>query len=360
MLDAKTIIEKTLVISSERPETTVYFVVNVDGQTIVNDYRNPGHTILTEYLTDDEYNDMVSAIKESRFNLQVFCNEDDFIRFALQNKDEIKKLNPVVFNLARNGKGLNKKALIPAFCNLHDIPITGSGAYHVCLGRHKFHVNSILSSNNIAVAKSWMYTSSGWLLAQKPPLGMRLILKPVFESASRGITHDSIALMDNCIEAKLLDLRLRFNQDVIVQEFISGYEVGVPIIISDKAVPLLSVGVSMGSETYLGDRIITFEDAFNETYAFYNFDKTSRDLSNAIKKAAIEAAECLGLEQYCRIDFRVTSSGMFYITDTSTHPFLIRHSAFAFAFSQLGFAFTDIFAFLINQRQLEFNDVRDS
>lgn len=186
---------------------------------------------------------------------------------------------------------------------------------------------------------------------------MRLILKPVFESASRGISHDSIVLMDNCIEAKLLDLRSRFMQDVIVQEFISGYEVGVPVIISGKAIPLLSVGVSMGSETYLGDQIITFEDAFNETYAFYNFDNVNNALSTTIKKVATDAAECLGLEQYCRIDFRVTSSGMFFITDTSTHPFLIKHSAFAFAFSQLGFTFKDIFAFLINQRQLEFNDV---
>ena len=334
---------------SETP--LVYFVVNVRGQTHEKDYQGHVDSILTEYLKESEYDDIITSFKQNKFRLKVFYNEIDFIKFAISNKEELEQERPIVFNLGRNGKGLNKKTIIPSFCNLNDILITGSGAYHVALGRHKYHVNSLLRSHDIPVAQSWLYTPNGWFMGKTPPKGLRVISKPVYESASRGVSQDSIWHMDTAMEENLSSLCKLYEQNIIVQEFIPGYEVGVPIVICDGYHPLLAVGVSMESNLMMGDNIITFEDAFNETYTFYDFDQTNPDLSKKIKQSAVDAAICLGLEQYCRIDFRIRHDGSYYITDTSTHPFLIKHSAFAFAFEALGFTFSDIFAYLILQRK---------
>jgi len=354
-MNASNVVKAVLASVKDNKKPTVYFVVNVDGETLTKDYENPGDSILIEYLREYEYNDMISAFKQNGFGLKIFYNENDFINYVIKNTKELEQLEPIVFNLARNGKGLNKKALIPAFCNFSDISITGSGAYHVCLGRHKYHVNSLLRSHGIPVANSWLYTKNGWLMGKTPPKDLRIIAKPAFESASRGISSNSIAFVKDGIEEMLQDVCKKFKQDVIVQEFISGYEVGVPVIIDSRPYPLLSVGVSMGSDDAMGDKIITFDDAFNETYSFYNFSEKKPKISEGLQQSAIEAAMLLGLEQYCRIDFRVKLDGSFYIMDTSTHPFIIKHSAFAFAFNELGFSFSDLFAYLVYQRQLKHN-----
>ena len=206
----------------------IYFVVNVAGKTDSVDYLDIEQSILTEYLTEEEYDVMIEALKRNRFKIQVFNNELHFINFVLNNKMDYSHI--IVFNLARNGKGLNKKALIPAFCQLYNIKYTGSGAYNVCLGRHKYHVNCILQSKGLPVPKTWYFTDTGWLLNDEPPINQKVILKPSFESASRGITDKSITLYSTETKKQVQKLQQQFEQSIMVQQFIEGYEVQVPII----------------------------------------------------------------------------------------------------------------------------------
>ena len=330
------------------PEITVFFVVNVAGKTDIQDYNNVEQSILTEYLTEEEYDTMINALKISGFKVRVFYNEVQFINFITENARTLDLANIIVFNLARNGKGLNKKALIPSFCQLYGIKITGSDAYHVCLGRHKYHVNCILSSKNIPVPKTWCYTRNGWLLNDPPSTSTRLIIKPAFESASRGINNASIILYTYAKEQQIQKLQSEFEQDILVQEFISGYEVQVPVIkLNGKYRALMTVGIDMDGSPLLNDKVITYNIAYDETYNFYNFADINGALAKQLMENAESACAILGLNHYGRFDFRITPDGFFYITDISTHPFLIRHSAFAFMFSFLGLKYEDIFLLLI-------------
>lgn len=326
----------------------IYFVVNVAGKTEFIDYANSEQSILTEYLTEEEYDVMITALKRSKFNVKLFNSEKHFIQFILQNEDSIDFEHTIVFNLARNGKGLNKKALIPSFCQLYNIKHTGSGAYNVCLGRHKFHTNCILHSKGLPVPQTWYYTDNGWLLNEIPPQNKELIIKPSFESASRGITENSIISYCEESQKRIKKLQYQYEQNIIVQEFICGYEVQVPIIKFDgQILPLMAVGINMKNNPLLSKQIITYDVAYDETYSFYDFADIDSSLANEIMKTATKACAVLNLEHYCRFDFRIDLDGNFYITDISTHPFLIKHSAFAFAFSAMNLEYEDIFLTLI-------------
>lgn len=326
----------------------IYFVVNVAEKTEFIDYSHSEQSILTEYLTEEEYDVMITALKECKFNVKLFNNEKDFIQFIFQNEKNIDFEHVIVFNLARNGKGLNKKALIPSFCQLYNIKHTGSGAYNVCLGRHKFHTNCILQSKGLPVPQTWYYTDGGWLLNKIPPQNIELIIKPSFESASRGITEDSIVSYCEESQKHIENLQYQYEQNIIVQEFICGYEVQVPIIKFDgQILPLMAVGININDNPLLSNQIITYNVAYDETYNFYNFADIDSVLANEIMRTAAEACAVLNLEHYCRFDFRIDLKGNFFITDISTHPFLIKHSAFAFAFSSFGLAYKDIFLTLI-------------
>lgn len=322
---------------------TICFVTNVDGKTDIKDYPMTGDSILTEYFTEDEYNTILNAIKEIGFYVKVFFNEIEFINYVINSKNE----NILVFNLARNGKGLCKKALIPSFCEFYNIPHTGSNAYTVCLGRHKFHYNKLLSSFNLNVVRSWLYSNQGWLFDEHPPIGTKIIVKPTFESASRGVRSTSIFIYENN-DMPIRALQNEFQQDIIVQEFISGYEIQIPIIMDGNIPSAVDViGISMDNDLCLKDKVITYDLAFSEAYNFYSFNNCSSLAKKNILHTSEKIAEVLGMKNYGRCDYRLTEDGKFYLTDISTHPYLIYHSAFAFVFLNLGYKYSDIFAYII-------------
>lgn len=341
--------EKVRLMGQIASEFEIFFVVNVVGKTNIHDYKNVGQSILTEYLTEEEYDVMISALKKSGFKIRVFYNEIYFMNYIISNAETLDFGHIIVFNLARNGKGLNKKALIPSFCQLYGLRLTGSDAYHVCLGRHKYHVNCILASKNIIVPHTWCYSQNGWLLNESPALDVKLIIKPAFESASRGINDTSINYYSDKLVQQIKNLHDEYEQDILAQEFIPGYEVQVPVIkLNGKYFAPMAVGINMDNDCLLNNKIITYDIAYDETYNFYDFSKINESLAQQLKRTAESACSILGLQHYGRFDFRIDSNGRFYITDISTHPFLIKHSAFAYMFSVLNLKYEDIFLLLID------------
>lgn len=327
----------------------IFFVVNVVGKTNIYDYKNVEQSILTEYLTEEEYNAMITALKRSGFKVRVFNNEIYFMNYIINNAETLNYEQIIVFNLARNGKGLNKKALIPSFCQLYNLRLTGSDAYHVCLGRHKYHVNCILASKNISVPHTWCFSKNGWLNNETPPQDIKLIIKPAFESASRGINSTSIDYYSDKLIQQIKHLQDEFEQDILIQEFIAGYEVQVPVIkLKEKYFAPMAIGINMDDNPLLLNKIITYDIAYDETYNFYDFSVINEPLAQQLMRTAELACAILGLEHYGRFDFRIDTNGIFYITDISTHPFLIKHSAFAYMFSALNLEYEDIFLLLTN------------
>ena len=325
----------------------VLFVANVVDKTVIKDFRNTPDSIITEYFTEDEYNQMLLAIRQNGYHVNVFFDEDEFIKFIIKHESSAILSKCVVFNFARNGSGLCKKSLIPSLCDVYKLPSTGSNAYMTCLGRHKFHYNAILKLNGINAVNSWSYTGRGWLNGMEPPKNSKLIAKPTYESASRGVRESSVFEYNTDSMALLDSLCNEFEQDIIVQEFISGYEVQVPLIIGTEPIALQPVAITMNHSANLGNKIITYDLAFSEEYNFTTYATINKDISDKLVAEAIRTAKCLGMENYGRVDFRVDTNGGYYITDISTHPYLINHSAFAFAFHEMDFEYKDIFACII-------------
>lgn len=337
-------------------DVQILFVTNVVNKTAIKDFRNTPDSIITEYFTEDEYNQMLLAIRQNGYHVNVFFDEGEFIKFIIKHEDSAMLSKCVVFNLARNGSGLCKKSLIPSLCDVYKLPSTGSNAYMTCLGRHKFHYNAILKQNGIRAVNSWLYTGYGWLNDIEPPKNKKLIAKPTYESASRGV-HESSVFEYNADSVALLNsLYNEFEQDIIVQEFISGYEVQVPLIIDVEPIALQPVAITMNDSANLGNRIITYDLAFSEEYNFAIYDKINSNIARKLAVEAIRTAKCLGMENYGRVDFRIDVNDNYYITDISTHPYLINHSAFAFAFHEMSFDYKDIFACII---QLAYQKKRD-
>lgn len=313
--------------------TIIIFLANVKDMTI-NRYDYTDSSILTEFLSIEEYNELLTALQDFGFYTLTYFNTEEFIKDYFNGKFYDSQI--VVLEGTQKGIGKARDSFIPAFCDLEGLFHTGPNAYVNSICTNKYHWTKLLESHDILVPSSWQYYTDGWLNNQKPISNKTLIAKPCYECASIGIHKESVAKYSLEYENYLKQLSLIYNQPFIVQEFISGYEVEVPIIIYQKNPYVLPPVVIYKKENLImGDEFLDFDDIYEDDYQFCLMNTISDSIDRHIRIEALKITKILDLERYTRIDFRVDSYGKCCVTDINSYPHIVNHSSFAYAFEQL-------------------------
>ena len=292
----------------------------------------------TERFSIDEFNEIYQGIVTAGYFVQaIFFNEIDFITDYIEHPQRYK--NSLIYNLARNGFGDNKKTIIPSFCELIGLKYTTSSSLSCALARNKYYFTTLFNTHNIPVPKSWLYTENGTWINGTPENGLKVICKPSSESASQGISESKIIIFSAEKSTNLL------KTNHIVQEYIEGYECEVPVF---KVGDVIHVFPPIGIDLY-GKSVLDEESSEHNQYDFYRLDKhLSSEIVTTIQKTAEKAFRLLQMDVYGRIDFRITQNGHPFIFDVSTTPYTTKHSSFAYAFEQLGFEYYDIYRAIIS------------
>lgn len=330
-----------------KDQIRIILVSNIKDQTKTGDYSI--HSVATEFFSEIELEELITGFRQFGFYLELFTDEIDFIKAVITNQfSQTKKQYNIVYNTSQRGTGPGRKSLIPAFCNLHNIPTVNSNAYVVSLCRHKFHINCILQSLGIKAAKSWFFDKKyGWLFGKQPKEKTLIIAKPTYESASIGIDSESILIFNNNTHKKLEELSKIYNQPITVQQFIDGYEVEVPLLILDEPNAILPVGIKLNDKKLLGKEILTYDIIYNDLYSFYIFDEVQDYKITEIVKTAENVANIIGIKGFGRVDFRIDINGNYYVTDVATNPHITKHGSFFHLFNHLGYQQKDLLATLI-------------
>lgn len=292
----------------------------------------------TERFSIEEFNEIYQGVVAAGYFVQaIYFNEFDFINDYVEHPDRYS--NSLVFTLARNGLGDNKKTIIPSFCELLGIRYTTSPSLSCALARNKYYFSTLFNAHNLPVPKSWLHIDNGTWINGAPEEGTKVICKPASESASQGITESNITTVTSELERKLS------GSSYIVQEFIEGVECEVPVF---KAGDTIHVFPPIGIDLQ-GKHILDEEISERNQYGFYQLAKHfPMDVITNIQSAAERAFRLLQMDVYGRIDFRITLDGQPFIFDVSTTPYVTRHSSFACAFNQLGFEYSDIYRAIIS------------
>lgn len=307
-----------------------------------------------EFFRINEFGEIYQGIVDAGFFIRnVFFNEIDFIEDYIKNPNKYTNQS-LIFTLARNGSGNNKKALIPAFCDITDLKYTSSSSFACSLARNKYYFSSILNSHNIPTPKAYYYIGRDKWLDDKVPYNWeQLIIKPSASSASQGIQMNSIcSTSDSNFADKINILYENTKSPVLIQHYIDGVECEVPIFqFKDTILPLNPIMIITPSG--LQHNILTAEISDNNDYDFKDLgEQVSDDVIQKIKSYATGAFQCLNLRHYGRVDFRVDRDGNPYIIDVSTTPYITKHSSFAYEFERLGLEYHDIFSAIISSALL--------
>ena len=273
---------------------------------------------------------------------RVFYDEKDFLKNLLSTITDFSRL--IVYNSAQNGIGPGRKALIPSICKYFGIRYTGSDPYRVCLCRDKYAINAILSKAGFKVPQSVLYCPREFpsLCTKK-----KYIAKPLYESSSLGIRDKNVFIGENAPFSYLKDLSTTMKQPLLIQEFISGYELEVPVLVGEKSIfSFPPVVLHRKNGLIMGDEILDYDKIYNDDYYFG--DLPIQYDCGPICQTAEKVAEILCLKGLCRIDFRMKENGEFYITDVSTNPHFIHHSSVNYAFLRYGLTDSDIFSTILS------------
>ena len=141
-----------------------------------------------------------------------------------------------------------------------------------------------------------------------------VVVKPNAEGSSLGIDDDCLCYDIESTRNKILSLHSRYQQ-VLVEEYIEGFEVTVWIIGNKNDYELIQPLVISANETYYFEKkIFTLKDKANHIRKYSLPNKIlSSFMINKIIETSKTIFEELGMRDYARIDYRINNNDIFFI-----------------------------------------------
>lgn len=334
------------------PDVRLLFVTNIRTGEFT-DLGPNGVMNTAQYYTRRQADGMARSLRDLGLTVEPYFSEVDLIQ-ALLYGDDSDGRRRIVYTTAEGGSGSGRRALIPALCNLLGVPLLNSGAHAATLVRHKFHAYSVLRQVDVRMPKSWLYGQSGWLGGLAPIAGTRVIVKPVYESMGIGVDDDSVQVVDDTFDAFVTEKAEKFGQPAIVQEFVSGEEVGVPVARVGTTTIALPPIVQRRANGDMYDHLPkTFRDEHIEHDLSHTPFKGSLVQLEALRAAAVLAFDSLEMKGVGRIDFRIDADGRQWAFDTNGEPPPLSKTCWSHAMELLGFSLREMLAFWVGLCLLE-------
>lgn len=211
----------------------------------------------------------------------------------------------------------------------------------------KFHYYSILKSLGIPVAEFWYYHYDfGWI-TEKPMQGLKVIMKLSNENNKLSLKEDSVFNYSDDFEEAIYSLSAKYNQGVILQKFIVGYEVTIPAIIDHKQIytpnilGLFNEGKMKFGHSFMTETYFTNTRALNNEEKYFNFCLVNAEIQDTIKSYSKKMIKALGIKGFTRIDLRIDDSWGIYFNDIGSMPSISPNGAFQAIYEMNGMNYED-------------------
>ena len=257
--------------------------------------------------------------------------------------DELREFMPkvvsgekpgMVFNMAYGIQGQNRYTHVPAILEMLGIPYIGSGPAGHAIVQDKVMTKIILQRNNLPTPGFWVFKTAE---EKFDDLVFPVIVKPKLESTSMGME-----VVDNWDDLKIAVAKQieKFQQDILVEQFIQGREFAVGILGNNPNLEVLPI-----VEINLGDpnKIQTRSDKVKKG----GVDKICpaplpEQKTWELKKLCIEAFIALGLNDYTRVDIRMDQDGNFYILELNSMASLGMGGSLYYAAQTSGYTYDSL------------------
>lgn len=268
----------------------------------------------------------------------------------------------VIFNLAdqfKNNRSFDQH--IVSFLAMRGVPFTGCGSTGLTLCKHKAISKKILSYHRIHTA-AFVTIARGKRIARPRRLRFPILVKPLKEEASLGISQASFVETDEQFRERVQFIHEKYDNDVIAEEYIEGRELYVSII-GNHRLQVFPIRELVFREVPPDEpKIATYKAKWDEEYRQrWGLQNQFAEGLEAGVIANIENVckriyHLLTIDGYARLDLRLTPKNEVYFIEANPNPILAADEDFAQSASKSGLAYPQLIDRII---RLGLSTVRD-
>lgn len=272
---------------------------------------------------------------------------------------------PLFFSASRNGSLLRlveKDGVVPleidlAFPVLHGkngedgtlqglialsgTPLVGCGVLSsaLCMDKDRAHKLAELAGirvpQSLALKKNY---DAADVKAFAESVGYPVFVKPIKQGSSYGITR----VGDESELADAIAYAFDFDDEVLLEQNINGFEVGCAVMGNDELV------VGEVDEIEISGDFFDFIEKYNLiTSAIYVPARVDAELTAALKESAKTLYRALGCRGFARVDMFVTPEREIYFNEINTIPGFTEHSRYPGMMRAAGYDFATVLDKLI-------------
>ena len=261
----------------------------------------------------------------------------------------------VIFNLAdqfKNNRGFDQN--IASLLEMQGVPFTGCGATGLVLCKHKGTSKKILGYHHIHVP-NFVVIPRGQRIARLKRPKFPLLVKPVKEEASYGISQASFVTSDEQFRERVAFIHEKHDADVIAEEYIEGREFYVSVMGNLKLTVFPIRELVFGEVPPNEPKIATYKAKWDEEYrkrwGLQNQFPEGLEpaLVAQIEETCKRIYRLLTIEGYARIDLRLTAANEIYFIEANPNPILAADEDFAQAAGKAGLTYPQLIDRIIRQ-----------
>ncbi len=313
---------------------------------------------------DADYKKEVEAkVEEAEYDVAraLLANGHDVRLIGIQDQlgpllERLAAFQPdVVFNGCECFRGNAKhEYAVAGVLEMHGYRYTGSSPTALLVARNKSLTKKILGYHDIRVPAFAEFHPD-----EKPvrPSELRfpLIVKPLLEDASVGIAQASVVEDDDSLGERVKFIHEKFSQAAIVEELIEGRELYVGLL-GNATLEVLPIVEMMFGDSGDGEhRIATYKAKWDEEYRKRKRIKNvfAKGLSDAVTARITEicttAFHAVWLQDYGRIDLRLTHDDEVYVLEVNPNPFIAYEHEMANAAGKAGMSYDEFVQRIVDE-----------
>lgn len=259
------------------------------------------------------------------------------------DKNIAQKLKDGKYDYAYNalhGK-YGEDGCIQGVLEILQIPYTGCGVMSSAICMNKEYTKRILATNpEIPLAKSVFVRKGEDFKEMTKDLKYPVFTKPVSEGSSFGMTK--VNTPDELEDA--YNAAIKYNDDVLIEEFISGAFVTVGVLEKDgKNIPTEILEIRPKNEWY------DFESKYTPGMSEFVLPaELDEEMTKKVKHIAVLAHETAGCRGLSRVDFMISKDGIPYVIEINTSPGMTATSDLPAQSKVMGISYDNLVQIIMN------------
>ena len=259
------------------------------------------------------------------------------------DKNIAQKLKDGKYDYAYNalhGK-YGEDGCIQGVLEILQIPYTGCGVMSSAICMNKEYTKRILATNpEIPLAKSVFVRKGEAVKEMTKDLKYPVFTKPVSEGSSFGMTK--VNTPDELEYA--YNAAIKYNDDVLIEEFISGAFVTVGVLEKDgKNIPTEILEIRPKNEWY------DFESKYTPGMSEFVLPaELDEEMTKKVKHIAVLAHETAGCRGLSRVDFMISKDAIPYVIEINTSPGMTATSDLPAQSKVMGISYDNLVQIIMN------------